>query len=172
METELKYKCRDFKRIVEIVKDMGFKPTKKKHQIDTYLIVSRKRYDGTWEYLRVREEKGNFSLGYHRVFNEFETEEREIEINDKEKMIEIMGFLGYEIKCVVDKKREEYNKSKINIVFDKIKKLGNFVEIEINGNGGKKDKEKVLEMVKKLGLDEKDRVEGKGYPDLVLEKKC
>jgi len=171
MEIEVKYKCKNFEKIIKIVRTMGFKLIKEKHQIDSYFFASKKSKDGTWDYLRIREENKKYSFDHHRVLNDMEAEEREIKIEDKNKLIEIMKFLGHEIICVVDKKRKEYSKNNITIVFDRIKNLGNFVEVELIGESNNKNREIVLELAKKLGLDKKDRVEGKGYPDLMLEMK-
>ena len=168
MEIEVKYRCRSFEKIVLMIRTMGFKLVKEKHQIDSYFFASKKSKEGTWDYLRIREENKKYSLGHYRVLNDMETEEREIKIEDKDKLIEIMMFLGHKIICVVDKKRKEYNKNNITIVFDKIKNLGNFVEVELIGESNNKNREIVLELAKKLGLDNKDRIEGEGYPDLML----
>ncbi len=168
MEIEVKYKCGNFEKIIEIVRTMSFKLVKEKHQIDSYFFASKKSKEGTWDYLRIREENKKYSLDHHRVLNDMEAEEREIKIEDKNKLIEIMKFLGHEIICIVDKKRKEYSKNNITIAFDKIKNLGSFVEIELIGESNNKNRKIVLDMAKKLSLDKKDRIKGKAYPDLMF----
>src|SRR3989344_3620397 len=169
MEIEMKFKCNHSNDIIEKIRRVDFKLNKEKHQIDTYFLVSKRSKDGTWDYLRIREENKKYSFDYHRVLNEMEAEEREIKVNDKDKLIEIMGFLGYKIKCVIDKKRKEYKKENISIVFDEVKSLGKFIEIEFIGESNERNKRKVLNLAEFLELNKKHRIECDGYPDLFLK---
>ncbi len=172
MELEAKYKCDDLSALIEKAKELGFKLEKKKKQIDTYFIMNETKEDGTRHYLRIREDnlKGTISLDYHIVLSLLETDETEMEISDKEKMTKILGLLGHEVKCVVNKDREQYKKDKVRVIFDKIANLGDFVEIEINDELSKENENLIKKVAESLGLDEKDRVVKKGYPDLLIEK--
>ena len=171
MELEAKYKVENFEEVLKKVESLGFKLGKEKHQVDTYFIVDRENEDGTRDYLRVREDlkKNSVSFEFHKVLSDLETDETEIKVEDKEKIVKIMENLGLNVVCVVNKDRKEYNKDNITIVFDVVENLGNFVEIEVNAESTEKNKNLVWDTAKKIGLTEKDRVSKKGYPDLLME---
>jgi adenylate cyclase class 2 len=90
-------------------------------------------------------------------------------VSDKDKLVKILGFLGYKIQCVVDKTREQYEKGKVTLTFDNIPGLGDFVEVEIEGELDKENESLINGTIKDLGLNSRDRVEKKGYPDLLIE---
>lgn len=172
MELEAKFSYENLQEVIEKAKSLGFKFEKKQKQIDTYFIMNETKEDGTRHYLRIREDivKGKISLDYHRVLSLLETEETEMDINDKEKMTKILSLLGLRIKCIVDKERDKYSKEKIVLTFDKVSGLGNFVEIEINDELTEENEKLIKEVSESLGLTEENRVVKKGYPDLVMEK--
>src|SRR3989344_1026352 len=171
MELEAKYKAKDFEKVLKKVESLGFKLGKEKHQIDTYFIVDRENEDGTRDYLRVREDlkKNSVSFEFHKVLSDLETDETEISVENKEAIVKIMENLGLNVVCVVDKDRKEYNKDNVTVVFDVVKDLGNFVEIEINAESTEENKNLVLSTAKELGLEEENRVTKKGYPNLLME---
>jgi adenylate cyclase, class 2 len=172
MELEAKFACKNIPEAIGKAEVLGFKFEKKQKQIDTYFIMNETKADGTRHYLRIREDvmKNKISLDYHRVLSLLETEETEMEINDKEKMFKILSLLGLGVKCVVDKERHKYTNGKIILTFDTIKGLGNFVEIEINDDISKENESLIKKTSETLGLLEENRVIKKGYPDLLIEK--
>ena len=173
MEMEIKFKCNDLESVKERAVRLGFSLKRSEHQRDTYYIVNRKSKEGTRDYLRIREDllNGELSLDYHRVISLLETDETEARIYDFGSMKSILNSLGYKIECIVDKQRECYSMGSASIVFDKVVGLGNFVEIEINGEPTEENKHILEEIVGKLGMNEKDRIIKKGYPDLLLESR-
>jgi len=172
MELEVKFRCDSVQRVMSKALELGFILKKKKHQIDTYFIVNKKTKYGTRDYLRIREDlsSNSLSLDYHKVLSELETDETEIKIVDKEGIIKILELLGYDIVCVVNKIREQYEKDNVVITVDKVEGLGNFVEIEINEELTDSNRNKIYSIATNLELMEKDRVSKKGYPDLLMEK--
>ena len=170
MELEMKFKCDDLESIKEKLIANSFMLDKIKHQIDTYFIVNETQEDGTRDYLRVREDKKkNFiSLDYHKVLSLLETDEVEVDIKDKEKIIKILKLLGKNIQCEVDKQREQHKKDNVIVTLDIVKDLGSFVEIEINGELNPENEKKLIDVMKLLGLEEQHRVKKQGYPDLLL----
>jgi adenylate cyclase class 2 len=173
MEIEAKFKVSDPKKLKKKAESLGFSLKKKKRQIDTYFIVNKTMPDGTRHYLRIREDpsKETVSFDYHRVLSLLETDETEMVISDKDKLVKILGFLGYKIQCVVDKTREQYEKGKITLTFDNVPGLGDFVEVEIEGELNKENESLINKTIKDLCLNSKDRVKKKGYPDLLIEAK-
>ena len=166
----MKFKCNDIEAVKKKLVENSFKLDKIKHQIDTYFIINETQNDGTRNYLRVREDKKkNFiSLDFHRVISLLETDETEVNVTDKDKIVKILNLLGKNIQCVVDKQREEYKKDEVVVTIDFVKDLGSFVEIEINGDLNSENEQKLMDTAKLLGLNEKQRVKKQGYPDLLL----
>jgi len=89
--------------------------------------------------------------------------------NDISDMEKILNVLGYPFVCEVDKHRTVYKKDNIKLVFDIVKNLGNFIEIEMIGDETQENENILFQAAKQLSLEEKDRVVKKGYPDLILQ---
>lgn len=171
MELEVKYKIDSFPKQQLI--DLGFHKKSDSHHIDKYYIVDKVLAEKR-TYLRIREdkEKGNFSFDFHQIISELATAEIEIELYTKDdclKFDKILEALGYPFVCVVDKQRETYEKEGIKVVFDSVRDLGNFLEIELEGIESKENISKLTNIVNLLGLNDRDIVSNKGYPDLLLE---
>jgi adenylate cyclase class 2 len=173
MELEMKFTCSDTDTIEKALLSEGFDNTKKKHQIDSYLIVNKKNEDGTRDYFRVRKDliKGSCSMDYHRVHSALETEEFELDIDNTDTALTILKQLGFEVDCIVDKNRIVYKKENIEVTIDTVKELGTFVELEIEGEKDDETEKRLLDLALKLGLEEANRVSNKGYPDLLKENK-
>jgi len=166
----MKFKCKNLEQIRKKLLSNSFKLDKIKHQIDTYFIINETQKDGTRDYLRVREDKKNniISLDYHKVLSLLETEEVEVSVGDKAKVVKIIGLMGRKAQCKVNKQREQYKKNEIMVSLDSVKNLGFFVEIEINADLNDENKKKLINTMDILGLSETQRVKKQGYPDLLL----
>lgn len=172
MELEVKYKVSQFP--YEIIKDLGFVKNGESHQIDKYFIVDQ-NYASKRTYLRVRYDirKNIFSFDLHQIVSKIATDEKEIviyDIRDYENLIEMLKILGFPVVCEVDKKRTTFLLDGIKVVFDSVKDLGDFVEIEILGEDTEENRLLLLKMSQQLQLDKKNEIYGKGYPDMILEK--
>lgn len=172
MELELKYKVKEFP--VELVKTLGFVKSKESHQIDRYFIVN-KILNKKRTYLRLRQDilKETFSFDLHQIISDIAADETEIALhstNDISGMEKILNVLGYPFVCEVDKHRTVYKKDNIKLVFDIVKNLGNFIEIEMIGDETQENENILFQAAKQLSLEEKDRVVKKGYPDLILSE--
>ena len=171
MELEMKFKVE--RNYVPILELQGFKKEKRKHQIDTYFI-NGEIIDGKKTWLRIREDKikKTFSCDLHRLNSPISTEEIEIVLNthdDVNKMYKIIETLGYSIKCIVDKERNVYKKGDIEISLDNVNGLGNFIEIEINGEENQENLIRLKKTAKQLGLSIAKQIKN-GYPNLLQEK--
>lgn len=166
----MKFRCDDLEAVKEKLLSNSFELDKIKHQIDTYFIVNETQKDGTRDYLRVREDKKkNFiSLDYHKVLSLLETDETEVDVMDKDKIVKIIELLGRNVQCAVDKQREQYKNNEIIVTLDLVKDLGSFVEIEINADLTPENEKKLMDTMDLLGLNESQRVKKQGYPDLLL----
>ncbi len=102
-------------------------------------------------------------------------EEKEIILPSKidlNSLMKIIEFSFFRKEVTIIKKREKYKLSNLIINIDKIKKLGNFIEIE----GIAKDKKdisrirnKINNLLKQLGIP-KDNIIDEGYVKLMLKR--
>lgn len=173
MELEVKYKVKEFP--VKLIETLGFVKSKESHQIDRYFIVDKVLKEKR-TYLRLRQNvlKEKFSLDLHQIISDIAADETEIalhSLNDISDTEMILNVLGYPFVCEIDKHRTVYKKdNNIKLVFDIVKNLGNFIEIEMIGDETQENESKLFQVAKQLSLEENERVVKKGYPDLILNK--
>lgn len=170
MELELKFVAkRDYSFQL---KEMGFAEKKHKHLVDTYYISDQK-INGISTWLRIREDKlqNKSSFDLHQLHSEYATQETEVSLlsEDVIKMKKIMEVLGLKSQCVVDKERHTYQKNNMEVVLDRVFDLGDFIEIEIEGEENSKNINQINELAQKLGLRIEDHINA-GYPDLLMQK--
>lgn len=171
MELEAKFREPEIERVEEDVKRAGFELVGRKHQIDHYYLVGETDDEGTRHYFRVREDDhtGEHSIDYHRVLSELETAETELSIDSVDDATEILTLLGHEVECVVDKDRKEYAKGEVLITVDHIEGLGDFVEIEMNGELSEETEQTFADLIDRFDFDDTNRVTNQGYPELILQ---
>jgi len=135
--------------------------------------------DNTGFALRIRDLK-NLSNGKKTVQLECKTlvdgkdhclcHEHEILLNDTKMMRHILNDIGLKEFLKVDKFRTVYRYKNIKLCFDKIKKLGNGLEIEILTKDNLAEaKKKIIDLAIKLGVEQKDILE-KSLTYLAMEK--
>ncbi len=159
IEIEYKYIIDDPDKMIDKIKDLGAKFEKQSRVIDSYFIVPD-NIEGR-KYLRVRESDNRSILAYHYVVANDLTKEWEVEVSDAKIAREILVNVGHSLDAIVDKSRKKYHLNNSEIVVDNVVRLGNFVEIESS------TKEELLEIEKKLGFVESDRIIDCGYPDMI-----
>ncbi|MFZ3011625.1 MAG: class IV adenylate cyclase [Minisyncoccia bacterium] len=121
--------------------------------------------------LRIREQKGRivFTLKKNRS-NDLDCIEKEIEITDKNTLEEIIELLDYEKTVEVHKKRQRGKYSDYEICLDEVEGLGFFIEVEkMSEEDGEKVQNELFDFLKKLGIEDEDRVLI-GYDSLVWLK--
>lgn len=170
MELELKFRAKkDYRSQLD---ELGFIHKRHKHLIDTYYL-SDEKIDEVRTWLRLREDKlqKTCSFDFHQYISQYATEETEIELlpQDAEKLKKIISKLGLSIKCVVDKERHTYVKDNIEIALDTVMELGEFIEIEIEGDNNSENISKIDSLANIFGLNPKE-CEKNGYPDLLIRK--
>ncbi len=150
---------------------------KERKQIDEYFSHPSKNFyekPGIREYLRIRH-GAQPTLEYHiahiKEGKKKYTEEFEIEVENVAKMREILTLLGFKPFVTVKKHRKVFENQDFKACFDKISKLGSFLEIEAKKNfgGSEKTKQACIDFLKQLELDYTPAPE-KGYPDMLAEK--
>ncbi|MCD6471590.1 class IV adenylate cyclase [Candidatus Aerophobetes bacterium] len=146
---------------------LGIKLIKREHQIDTYFDHSYYNFKKKDEALRVRETKNDLFLTYKGKKLDEETKtRREIEIKVEGKIYSLLKILGFFEVEKVEKIRDFYQWNNLKICLDKVKHLGEFLEIE-----GKrwKDKKKIFELLKKMNI-KKENLIRKSYLELLKKQ--
>lgn len=149
-------------------------------QIDRYFTPAHRQFLDKYpvsEWLRLRNAGGKFTINYKNwQYNEsgkgLYADEFESIVENIEQMEKIFRFLDMKEVAVVHKEsRQTWLYGEYEIVIDKIKGLGTFVELEYSGTDKETDHEKITsEMIKFL----KDLGCGKitqnhnGYPYILL----
>jgi predicted adenylyl cyclase CyaB len=126
-EVEVKAILRDRSIIVQKLKDLGCKFSPELHQVDHIFLPKGTTFPPPFEtpVLRVRKQNDLFffTLKISQGSRQ-DSLERELEIKDGDKMIDIMKLIGYEEFVIVDKKRIKTNLNDVEIVLDEVKELG------------------------------------------------
>jgi len=182
IEVEIKVKLSKakFENIKKQIKKIS-RFIKSSHHIDHYynskhINFLKPKYPYIW--LSVRERDNKISLNYKHWYPEgvkhtTHCDEYETEINDLKQMRKILYALDIEEFITVDKKRETYvYKNKIEIAFDKVERLGYFVEVEsLKDMGGVAETHKnLVEFMNSLGIRKTKTVPG-GYAAAMMRKK-
>lgn len=148
-------------------------------QIDKYFVPPYRDFfaqEPPLEYLRVRFEKGknhlNYSFlhfgkdGWLRVTDEYETL-----IEKPEIVKQIFKKIGLIPKVTVVKTRKYFDCGNFEVTLDKVKGLGNFMEIEAKRNLGsvEKTRKACLDFLNKLNIKYEMRPQ-MGYPRMLYRK--
>ncbi len=166
---EIKANCRQYDKTRDILMSKGADFRGVDHQIDTYFNVSSGR-------LKLRE--GNIEnelIHYDREDQEGPKQSNVTLFSSdpkstlKELLTKALGVL-----VVVDKEREIYFIDNVKFHIDKVKDLGEFVEIEAIDMDGNIGKEKLLEQCRfylnLFGIPKEDLI-SVSYSDLLLKRK-
>ncbi|AIJ06403.1 adenylyl cyclase CyaB [Methanocaldococcus bathoardescens] len=171
IEVEIKVKIDDKDKVVEQLKNLGFKFIKKKFQEDIYFNGIDRDFRETDEALRIRNEDGNFFVTYKgpKIDKISKTrEEIEVKIENKEKMRQIFKKLGFKEVPPIRKIREIYKKGDIEASIDDVEGLGLFLELEKSiSDINEKDRilEELMDILKSLNIS-KDNIIRKSYLEL------
>lgn len=165
IEIEKKYKISDYEETKAKVEKLGAKTISLKTTNDRYFEVPQEV--ARTKYLRIRFDKGEDSgtLSYHEVIDDLQTKEWEISVDQADVAQQILEKLGFQPEVDVYKEREKFQLEDSEIVLDKVKNLGNFIEIEAP------NLETLEKIAHNLGLEEKNIITDAGYPDLIKELK-
>jgi adenylate cyclase class 2 len=177
-EVEVKAHLRNRKEVIKKLEDFGCKFSEELHQVDSIFIPEGKPFPeplGT-PALRIRRENDKilFTLKITQTGRQ-DCIERELEIKDGDKMIEIVKLLKfYEIPSV-DKKRIKTHVKDIEVAIDTVKDLGEFIEAErivthVDPEERKKIQEELFDFLGTIGIKKEDRVIDGKYPMMLWEK--
>lgn len=155
--------------------------SKRSHQIDEYFTPVHRNFVAPrypFEWLSIRRRGDKVVLNYKHFYPEntkifTHCDEFETEIAREDKLQKIFSALNFKILVTVDKIRETYiSNDSFEIALDKVRGLGDFIEIEAKKNFGSigVTREKLFEFAKNLGIDI-TKTDLRGYPFLLMEKR-
>jgi adenylate cyclase class 2 len=120
--------------------------------------------------IRVQGKRIIFTLKKNRN-NELDCIEKEVDVNNKKKLEDIIELLGFKKTVEVHKKRIKTKYHDYEICLDEVKDLGSFVEVEkMSDEDGEKIQKELFNFLKTFGVKEEDRMLI-GYDTMVLNKK-
>jgi len=163
LEVEIKAKVK-IEGIERKLSTLGAKLLGEENQRDVYFSHPCRDFKKTDEALRVRKIKDEYFLTYKGPKLDQETKTREeIQIKVNGQIFELLKKLGFSKVKEVDKKRRIYEWDNLRICLDRVKNLGEFLEIE---SKLWKDKRKIFELLKKLDISTK-RLIRKSYLEML-----
>ncbi len=150
IEVEQKFFCQNINTLENLIKSMNFKECESINETDEYFTDINSKYIKNRICLRIRKTdnkqmeltfKGksiDFTGMYAKTENNID-----IDINSYDVLKNMLFSLGFYSYCIVDKTRKEYtqiqNDIEYNIMIDKIKNVGYFVEFELLSTADNKD---------------------------------
>ena len=173
-EIEVKAKVKDFNEIISKLKELGCVLSEPIVQ-DDYIFnkkgINLYKDHSDYPVLRIREQSKKiiFTLKKNRS-NELDCMEKEIEVNDKNTLKEIIELLGFESNVEVHKKRIKTNYRDYEICLDDVDGLGTYIEVEkMSNEDGEKIQNELFDFLQTLGVSKDDRVFN-GYDTLIWLK--
>ncbi len=169
-EIEIKAYCENHDELIEKIENLGGKFTIRKTEVDVYMNHPSRNFGETDEALRIRRVNDDVILTYKgpKISKASKARvEKEVTVSDFNDMKSILDNLGFIETGHVEKDRIYYVVDDIEICVDKVKGLGNFVELEKIGADLEKTESILFQLAGKLGLNKFER---KSYLELILEK--
>ena len=176
-EVEVKAYLKNKKAVIVKLEGLGYKFSPEVHQVDHIFVPEEISFPPPLgvPVLRVRKQSDVcfFTLKISQG-NRTDSIEREIEIKDGDRMIEILEFLKWKENILVDKKRIKAKFNDIEIVLDTVKNLGEFIEAEkIVKDKNHKNRENIQKdlfaFLETLGVKRKDHIVDGKYDIMLFE---
>jgi len=174
MEIEIKATFDNKKDLIKSLKSIGAKQEKTKHQIDEYYNHPSRDTRDTNEYIRLRyksgEDKGIFA--HHINIADGVNKEFEVPVADIKTFKQILEGLNFPLLGTIDKKRETFKFEDFIITIDEVKDIGNFIEIELDGNESEIDSKKTrcVELLEKINIPKENICKGVWLCDIATGK--
>ena len=177
-EVEVKAYLKNRENVIKKLKDLGCVFSEELHQTDHIFVPGNINFPPPYDtpVLRVRKQndKHFFTMKISQS-NRQDCIERELEILDGEKMLEIMRYMKYQQVPIVNKKRIKTNFNDIEISIDTVEGLGEFIEVEMIVYTHEKEKRQKIQeelhfFLEKLGILKEDRVHNGKYDIMLYEK--
>ena len=177
-EVEVKAHLRNRKAVIKKLESFGCKFSEELHQVDHIFLPRDTPFPSPFKtpVLRVRKsnDKYFFTLKISQSGRQ-DSLERELEIMDGERMMEIINLIGYEEFIPVDKKRTKTKYKDMGIELDEVKELGEFIEVEkivthTDPEDRKKIQKELSDFLETLGVVKEDLLVNAKYDIMLFEK--
>jgi adenylate cyclase, class 2 len=173
-EIEVKAKVNDSNNLIHRLKEIGCvlsSPIIQDDFIFNQSGIDLRDHSHNTPVLRIREQKERviFTVKKNRS-NELDCIEKEVDVNNKNMLEEIIKLLGFKKTIEVHKKRRKGNYRDYEICLDEVEGLGTYIEIEkMSEEDGNKVQNELCDFLKELGVKIEDRVL-LGYDTLIYLK--
>ncbi len=170
MELEVKVPCEDLDDLERRLKDIGASHVEDLDQIYLYFSHPNRDFGVTDEALRLRRENERTVITYKGPKLDADTklrEEIELGVEDIDRMSLVLERMGFRPVIRIRKQRTIYELQGIHFCLDRLPELGNFVEMEWQGEDLDMGKQRIMDLKKKLGLMGNER---RSYLELLMEK--
>lgn len=162
IEVEVKAHVDNFNIVKKALSDLKAQKIKIEYQKDIYFNAPHRDFSKTDEALRIRETTTKDSVKLILTYKGAKMDEVsktrkeiEVEIEDKQRMSDILENLGFIPVANVNKERVIYNYNNFVISLDDVSKVGTFVEIEteaVEGENFEESVEQIFKIYEKLGI--------------------
>lgn len=175
IEVEVKARVIDPKLVERSIIALGASPIGIEAQADTYYSAPYRDFGKTDEALRVRVQDNEYFLTYKgpKMDSVSKTrKEYEVEVNDADSMGNILTSIGFSPIATIVKKRKMFRLGDFLISLDEVRKLGDFIEVEISIRDSKSHEDKVesiFRLFEKLGIDRTASIR-ESYLEMMLER--
>ncbi len=177
-EIEIQVKVDRTRNLVRFL-NKNAKFIRKETQIDKYFTPHHRDFTKTRpvnEWLRLRKTINGNSITYKnwhydKSGKSHHCDEYETSVEKVEAINKILGVLNFKTLVIVNKSRKIWKYKQYEISLDKIKGLGDFIEIEFKGKGKKVDPKKITdEMIDFLKSHNVGKVKRnyQGYPFMLM----
>ena len=170
IELEVKVPCRDLAGLERRLLSLGARHLEDLEQVDMYLSHPVRDFGATDEALRLRRENQRSRITYKGPKLDQDTkmrEEIELEVEDLERMSMLLERVGFRPFMKVVKRRRVLELEGVHFCLDRVEGLGDFVEMEYQGQDLGEGKRRINELRTRLELEGNER---RSYLELLLEK--
>jgi len=175
-EVEILVQVFDKKKVLASLKQFKFLGIKKTKDVYFYDPLSKDmNLPSPTAWLRLRTKEKKHFLAYKkdvcRGKKWIYSDEYEIAISDVSAMENILKHMGFKKLIILNNKKHTYLTKEYEIVFEEVKGLGTFLEVEkLHAKGNvEKIKKEIRAFISNLGIKAKELNVGK--PELMLRKK-
>lgn len=172
MEIEIRAKVDNLQKMKKKLEDIGASFEEEKKQID-YIFKRKgeeKKDQGPGDFiLRIRDSNKNILTFKALTDTAGVWEEHQTVIDDTKEMRIILERIGFVCCLTMIKKRIKGNLGDFEVCLDDVEGLGPHIEVELESDNKEKAKKMIMDLLGKLGIDEKN-VEHKGYVALLFER--
>lgn len=177
IEVEKKFALPDPAALKAELAELGAKPSEPTRQIDSYYNASHRDFlapEAVSEWLRIRTEERGSSINFKRwhpldAVIKTHADEYETKVEDVEAIRRLLEALDFTPLITVDKTREEWKLSEIEVVFDHVVDAGDFVEFEFkcDADNAEDATTRLQEFISSLNVELGDPI-NRGYPHILL----